>query len=365
MAYFEICVPNFNYERYLGATLDSVLSQRFADLRVLVSDNASTDDSVALVRAYQQRDSRIHLRINRCNVGFAGNLAKAAAMADGTYMLMLSSDDLMNDDALQTYQLLFDHLGALSQQCVVSSATTIVDSEGRETGEQRIDWKQWKGATHERALSELLDAPVYSLDAKTLLHNSLLTLRVPFYFLSTAYPKSLHDAVESYSQGGLFNPDKRFAWALLGHAQRAYFVDKPLFRYRVHTANQAALQAGTGALRHLVDEYVSTFSLDNSLLVSADVSRPQVISAFIEHDIALRGFKVLADGNRQLVRRMLAFGDACYPEQMAKNRKISALRLALMTGVAGSTAARFALGPATKLWTRQLSRHQQPTGKKS
>ncbi|AXQ29914.1 glycosyltransferase [Solimonas sp. K1W22B-7] len=352
---FSICIPNFNYERYLGITLESVLAQEFRDFEVLVSDNASTDGSVEVVRGYQARDPRIQLRINRCNVGFAGNLAKAAAMASARYMIMLSSDDLMNADALQAYQRLFAHLGDAAATSIVSSATTIVDSDGQPTGEQRIDWKQWKGAQQDAELSALLDAPVYVMDAAQLLRNSLSTMRVPFYFLSTCYPKGLHDAVESYSQGGLFNPDKRFAWALLGQAGKAYFVDRPLFRYRVHNNNQAALQANSGALKHLVDEYIATFSVENALLARAGLSREGLAAAFIEHDIALRGFKNLAEGNRTLVRRMLAFGDGCYPQLMSANRKIRVLRVAVAAGPAGTVTARLAMERVQKAWEKRMA----------
>ena len=48
MTRFSVCIPNFNYEAYLGETLDSVLDQTLRDLEVVVSDNASTDGSVAL-----------------------------------------------------------------------------------------------------------------------------------------------------------------------------------------------------------------------------------------------------------------------------------------------------------------------------
>lgn len=355
MAFFSICVPNFNYERYLGLTLQSVLDQTDQDFEILVSDNASTDRSANVARGLAESDQRIQVRINRCNVGFAGNLAKAAAMATGRYMLMLSSDDLMDVDALGVYRSLFEHLGEQASTSIVSSATTIVDSDGVSTGEQHIDWKQWHGAQHEIELSSVLGAPVYSMDAAQLLRNSLSTMRVPFYFLSTCYPKSLHDAVESYSQGGLFNPDKRFAWALLGQASRAYFVDRPLFRYRVHNSNQAALQANSGALKHLVDEYVATFSLENTLLARAGITRDALAAAFIEHDIALRGFKNLAAGNRLLVRRMLDFGDACYPRLMAANRKVLALRLALCAGPLGTMTARTAMTRAQRMWETQMT----------
>ncbi len=95
---FSICIPNYNYERYLGRTIRSVLDQPDADLEILISDNASTDGSVALAHSFA--DPRIHIHVNSVNVGFAGNLDRAARMATGQWMIMLSSDDLAPAGAL-------------------------------------------------------------------------------------------------------------------------------------------------------------------------------------------------------------------------------------------------------------------------
>ena len=99
---FSICIPNYNYARYLGQTIQSVLDQQDVEFELLVSDNASTDNSVAIVHGFA--DSRIRLKVNACNVGFAGNLDRVAEMATGDYMIMLSSDDIMHPRALSTYQ---------------------------------------------------------------------------------------------------------------------------------------------------------------------------------------------------------------------------------------------------------------------
>src|SRR4051812_13944513 len=58
----SVMIPNFNYGRYIGETIESVLAQelgRDAELEIVVCDNASTDDSVSVVRGY--RDPRIRL----------------------------------------------------------------------------------------------------------------------------------------------------------------------------------------------------------------------------------------------------------------------------------------------------------------
>ncbi len=90
---FSVCIPNYNYERFLGRTIQSVRDQMGAEFEILVSDNASTDRSMDIVRGFA--DPRIRWRVNRCNVGFAGNLDRAARLAEGERMIMLSSDDLM------------------------------------------------------------------------------------------------------------------------------------------------------------------------------------------------------------------------------------------------------------------------------
>ena len=129
---FSICIPNYNYGRYIGDTIRSALNQE-ADVEVLVADNASTDNSVAVVE--EIGDARVRLRLNRWNVGFAGNLDRACAGATGDRMLLLSSDDLAGPEAFATYTSLARELGEGADQAVFCSGTYEVDGEGRITGE--------------------------------------------------------------------------------------------------------------------------------------------------------------------------------------------------------------------------------------
>lgn len=350
---FSVCIPNFNYARYVGVTIESVRAQTCPAHEIVVSDNASTDDSVAVIRGID--DPRIRLRVNRCNIGFAGNLVKASEMAVGDWMTMLSSDDLMAPTAIKTYASVLDALGASGARCILSSASTVIDGEGKATGMIGIDWKQWQGAVRDDKASDAAGSDVWRIPARKLLAQALRVLRNPFIFATATYPKVLFDAVEGYSQGGLMNPDKRFSWALLGVADEAVFVDAPLFAYRVHASNQNAQQAAAGALKHLTDEYVATFMTPDALLKQAGVNRGEMVKAFVEHDIALRGLKTLGEGKVELARRMLAYGDACYPKEMRTDRKVSALRLALGTGPLGAYAAQKALKPALARWQKRQS----------
>jgi glycosyltransferase involved in cell wall biosynthesis len=335
---FSICIPNYNYEAYLGRTLDSVLTQSHADLEVLVSDNASTDGSVSVIRARQ--DARVQLRVNRCNVGFSGNLDRAARMATGDVIIMLSSDDLIRPGTLARYQTLFAELGPEWSQSIVCSTWDVVDPQDRITGSGGPNPLLWKAEDRVPELERALGAPVYRVAGEELLRRSIRHMLNPFNFAATAYPRTLYDAIEGYGGGRLMNPDRWFHWRLLSVAKAAYFVDAPLFAYRVHSANQTAQQAGTGALKYLVDEYLSTLELDARLLERLGLSRVDVVRFFVDNDIGRHGLSTLARGDRVRARRILGFGWSVYPDAVVRNPRSWALASLLVLGPLGERVAR-------------------------
>src|SRR5205823_10179920 len=115
---FSICIPNYNYAGFIERTIRSALAQG-GELEVLVSDNASTDASVDVVRAID--DDRISVRVNNVNVGFAGNLDRVVGMASGDWVILLSSDDLIEPDALACYRAVIDALGDDAARSIVVS----------------------------------------------------------------------------------------------------------------------------------------------------------------------------------------------------------------------------------------------------
>lgn len=333
---FSICIPNYNYEQYLGRTLQSVLDQRYSDFEIVIADNASTDGSVAVIEQFQ--DLRIRVSVNAYNVGFSGNLDRAGRMAQGDVMIMLSSDDLMRPDALQVYRDAFD--GFAGERAIVSASVDRIDADDRVDGYLGPDSQLWRASDRDATLEARLGAPVYRVEADVLLRRCLETMKNPFNFLATAYPRALYEQVEGYGGGRLINPDKWYHWKLLGIAETAYFIDRPLFAYRWHTGNQTAQQAQMGALKYLVDEYVSTLEVAGEVLERLSMSRNEVIEAFVEHDIGRHGLATLAKGNRVKARRILHFGRAVYPEVARRNRTVKGLSVLVALGVAGQRIAR-------------------------
>jgi glycosyltransferase involved in cell wall biosynthesis len=338
---FSICIPNYNYERYLGRTISSIREQQGdADFEILLSDNASTDGSVALARSLA--DPRVQIHVNSVNVGFGGNLDRAARMAAGDWMIMLSSDDLARPEALSTYRNVIEALGPAADRAVLTSAMDMISSDDRVI--DHVGWEEsvWRGAERSPELERAAGGPVYGIAADELLRRCLAQMKNPFNFAATCYPRHLYQAVEGYGAGRLINPDKYFHWKLLGVADRAYFVDRPLFAYRVHTQNQNSQEAAGGALKYLVDEYVSTLELDAAVLARLGVTRESLGDALVEHDIARHGLATLAKGNRVRARRILQFGRAVYPDSVRHNRNARILSTLLRLGPVGRQIATWA-----------------------
>ena len=89
----SICVPTYNFGRYLGSAIRSVLEQTFADWELIVCDNASTDDSEAV--ASQWRDPRIRYHRYRITVPMIHNFNRCLERVRGEYVLFLCADDAL------------------------------------------------------------------------------------------------------------------------------------------------------------------------------------------------------------------------------------------------------------------------------
>jgi glycosyltransferase involved in cell wall biosynthesis len=88
-----IGVPVFNEEARLAACLENLAGQTFGDFRALVFDNASTDSTGAIARAFAAHDPRFSYVRQAANKGAMGNFADALAAADSAYFTWRAADD--------------------------------------------------------------------------------------------------------------------------------------------------------------------------------------------------------------------------------------------------------------------------------
>ena len=87
-----VLMPVYNGEKYLCEAIESILNQTFTDFEFLIIDDASTDESVQIVKNY--KDNRIHLIENDQNLGQAGTMNRGLHLARGKYIARMDQDDV-------------------------------------------------------------------------------------------------------------------------------------------------------------------------------------------------------------------------------------------------------------------------------
>jgi glycosyltransferase involved in cell wall biosynthesis len=99
--FISVCIPSYNYARFLAICIESVLKQNYKDFEVIVVDDASTDSSIRVARSF--RDSRVHVYCNPRNIGMISNWNECVRRASGKYIKMLMADDMLLPECLDIY----------------------------------------------------------------------------------------------------------------------------------------------------------------------------------------------------------------------------------------------------------------------
>jgi len=97
----SIGLPVYNRGKLLEASLDALLGQSFEEFELIISDNASTDETEAICRAYARRDPRIRYHRNRSNIGAPGNFNRTFELSSTKYFKWATSDDLCGPTFLE------------------------------------------------------------------------------------------------------------------------------------------------------------------------------------------------------------------------------------------------------------------------
>lgn len=172
-------LPVYNGENYLAEALDSLLSQTFSDFELLISDNASTDGTAEICKAYAARDDRIRYVRQDRNIGAPGNYDYVFHATESPYFKWVAHDDLIGERFLETCVAELDAnpdaVGAIpaeirdidSTGAVIEITTNDMDPDGASTS-QRFRHYVMQGY-HTPSFS-----PLFSLYRRTALARSQL-----------------------------------------------------------------------------------------------------------------------------------------------------------------------------------------------
>jgi glycosyltransferase involved in cell wall biosynthesis len=97
----SVVLCTYNGAKYIEAQLASILAQTYAVAEIIVVDDVSSDDTMAVVERAAARDSRISLSQNTFNIGFTSNFESALQMAKHDYIAISDQDDIWQEQKIE------------------------------------------------------------------------------------------------------------------------------------------------------------------------------------------------------------------------------------------------------------------------
>ena len=99
--FVSILMTAFNRQQFIAEAIQSVIESTYQNWELIIVDDASKDNTVAIAKSFAEKDNRIQLYINENNLGDYPNRNKAASLAKGKYLKYVDSDDTIYSDALE------------------------------------------------------------------------------------------------------------------------------------------------------------------------------------------------------------------------------------------------------------------------
>ncbi|MBE3609030.1 glycosyltransferase family 2 protein [Campylobacter californiensis] len=122
-----ICIPNYNNEKTINETLDSLVKQTYKNIIIKIFDNASTDGSVKILKEYEKTYHNIQVFQNETNIGAEGNFNKCIQNLECEFGALYHSDDIYDPTIIEEQvKFLLNN-----KECVaVSTDMNLIDEKG-------------------------------------------------------------------------------------------------------------------------------------------------------------------------------------------------------------------------------------------
>jgi glycosyltransferase involved in cell wall biosynthesis len=96
-------MTTFNGELFLRKQINSLISQTYTKIEIIICDDASTDGTIAILKKYAETDERITLILGKENIGINLNIERGIKAAKGVYIAISDQDDIWLKDKISNY----------------------------------------------------------------------------------------------------------------------------------------------------------------------------------------------------------------------------------------------------------------------
>ena len=220
MPSISVIMPVYQAEKFLQASVESVLAQTFSDWELLLVDDGCRDNSPALCDELARRDDRIQVIHKEKNAGVSAARNSALEAARGAYIAFLDADDGFEPRMLETLWSLREQAGADTAAC----AHLNLRPDGTGWPEQVLP----AGVYVRQQIREKIVAPLLGERLAVPVFNGFIWR----YLFSAQIIRDIHLRFE-----GAYLEDELFLMEYFCCAHSLAVTDQPLYRYLINPAS--------------------------------------------------------------------------------------------------------------------------------
>lgn len=219
MVKVSVVIPVYNVEPYLNICMDSVVNQTLKDIEIICINDGSTDKSLDILNSYAEKDDRITV-ISQENGGHAVATNKGMKLAQGKYLYLMDSDDMLDLEALEkTYNA---------------------------AEEKQVDFVLFQAMNYDEATDRTYANEMYSMNRladfvgdEIFDYEDIgdLAFTISVTPWTKLYNRKFVEKCGATFPEGLIFEDNVFFWEVFFSAERIYFLKEHLFTRRWHDAS--------------------------------------------------------------------------------------------------------------------------------
>lgn len=224
-----IIVPIYNVEKYLAQCIESIISQTYKKIEIILVNDGSSDSSGKICEHYANIDNRIKI-INKKNGGLSSARNIAMQKCSGKYIMFVDGDDIISE---KTIELLYQNI--INNSSDISTCKMVPFYDDDLTITKKIQ-KNHKIRNHCRTLNT-------EQSLKMLLYHKMITNSAN----AKLYSKKLFEKIK-YPEGEICE-DLATTYKIFSSAKRVSFNSNIMYFYRqrkhsiMHTKNEKRLSA--------------------------------------------------------------------------------------------------------------------------
>jgi len=245
----SVVIPSFNHARYIEQAIESVLTQTYPNIELIVVDDGSTDESRDVIRStLKSAPSGRSKFVPQENSGAHAAIMRGISESTGRFIAILNSDDFFYPERLQVMSEAIGH----ETLALAISQVDIVDADGHALPEDSA-WPRW----YRGALS--------SIDTTPTLGFALLDQNFAVSSGNFLFTRALYDKLSGFSTHK-FVHDWDFLIRSI-YCAEPLFVPTPLMAYRIHPQNttESVRSLLETEEREAVARYLELFNASRSL----------------------------------------------------------------------------------------------------